>query len=139
MLNKILIATTLLLVAACDNVDISRYPESVQKCYNGIIYDDNNCTSSKRTIIKHCECVQAQDSKINAKAEELNKGLRGSAAFAGTMNAQWGGFFMAGVRNTAQEKLDAYAEKLYDECAKKTGYTRMKNCKKAGNKEKKTK
>jgi len=134
MLNKILMIISVLLIAACDNVDVSRYPEGVQKCYNGIIYDNGNCTKSKRTIVKYCECTEAQEEKLKVKAEELNKGLRGSAAFAGAMNNTMSGFFMAGMRNSAQSQLEEYAQKLYDECAKKTGYTRIKNCKKTEDK-----
>jgi len=132
MLKHLLLISLSVLVVACDNVNLDKYSESIQKCYNSIIYSDNNCNTSKRKIIKYCQCSDAMESKINAKAAELDDGLRGTAAFAGTMRGAWGGLFMAGAQNKAREKLDQYAQTLYDDCAKKTGYIRIKNCKKAG-------
>ena len=134
MLKKLVLITFVFGLAACDNVDISRYPESVQNCYNGIIYDSNNCTHSKRTIVKYCQCTTGKESEIKAKASELDQDLRGAVALAGGMNRTMGGFFIAGAQNTANEKLHKFAQKLYDDCAKKTGYTRVKNCKKPNKK-----
>lgn len=131
MLKHLLLISLSVLVVACDNVNVEKYSESIQKCYNGIIYSDDNCNTSKRKIIKYCQCTDAMEPKINAKAEELNQGLRGANAFASTMNRGWGNLFAAGVRNSAQNQLNEYAQKLYDDCAKKTGYIRIKNCKKA--------
>lgn len=130
MLKHLFLISLSVLVVACDNVDIEKYSESVQKCYNGVIYSDNNCNTSKRKIIKYCQCTDAMEPKIQAKAAELDEGLRGTAAFAGTMRGAWGGLFMAGAHSQAREKLEKYAQTLYDDCAKKTGYTRIKNCKK---------
>ena len=135
MFKKFLYIGTALVLTACDNVDISKYPEGVQKCYNGIVFNDENCTKSKKTIVRYCECSQGQEAKINAKAAELEKDIRGANAMAGLMNRQWGGLFMAGAQNDAREKLEEYVQELYDECAKKTGYTRIKNCPKPDNKE----
>ena len=46
-----------LILSGCDDVDISKYPEYIQSCYNSIIYDEANCTKSNKSTLKYCECL----------------------------------------------------------------------------------
>lgn len=99
----------LILLSACDNVDITRYPDNIQECYNGIIYGkDKNCTTNKKVIIKYCECTESQR---KAYMSQIN--ISDSASKEIFMN------------------LVGYQElqKIYDRCAEQTGYVRVKNCK----------
>lgn len=127
MLKKILCVCSVVTLTACDNVDISRYPESIQNCYNEIIYEDNNCTTSKKTIVRYCQCTDGKQADLDAKWNELNRGVRAARA-GGFFKGNAGGLVRFGLQNSARAQYDAYAEKLFDECAKKTGYTRIKNC-----------
>lgn len=111
------------LLAGCDDVDITKYPENIQSCYNEIIYAPENCTTSKQSILKYCQCFHSQYDK---KVEEVNAKLRqGSAALAfmkaGSLNAVY--------RAQANAALNKYADELVESCAKETGYTPFKQCK----------
>ena len=131
MLNKVLIMCSVLLIAGCDNVNITRYPEPVQKCYNSIIYDADNCTTSKKTIVRYCECQYAQTEKLEAKWAELNEELEAHHAFSEVfIGGGWGNLAVSALRDSVQHRFEKYAQELFDECAAKTGYTRVKNCKK---------
>lgn len=127
MVKKIMYLCCMLALVGCNDVDISHYPESIQQCYNGIIYDNDVCTTNKRTIIKYCQCTDGKQPELDAYAAKLDSGVRAAGSmFHGSMRS----FARIGLQNSASAKYDAFAEKIYDECAKKTGYTRVKNCKK---------
>lgn len=111
-----LCATTL---AACDNVDITKYPENIQKCYNDIIYNDSTCTKSKKVILNYCQCTEAAVENIT---NETNAAIQQA-------NAIGFGFIVALGAGNVQSAFVQKTEAAYDACAEKTGYTRAKNCK----------
>ena len=75
MLKKLIYLCSSLILVACDNVDISKYPDDVQNCYYDTISSDNNCTKSKKTIIKFCECVTARKAKIKAESDDVQSAI----------------------------------------------------------------
>jgi len=95
-MKKILLLLPVFTLAACDNVDISKYPEDVQKCYTQTLERTDNCTESKKIVVRYCECVSAGKAEIK------------------TPNGQ-----------SVSDSIRAWAEmqKLRDRCAEKTGYT----------------
>lgn len=128
MLSKILLFIPILLLTACDNVDISKYPEFVQQCYNGIIYSDNYCGISKKITVRYCECCFAKQGDIYAKQQELNDAAVAAGMFYGSAVGPLSGFAALGAQSMAQKKLDMYRKQLYTECAEKVGFT-TENCK----------
>ncbi len=95
MLKKVFCICSLLTLIACDKIDISKYPEDVQNCYNKTISNTDNCTKSKKIIVKYCECVGA--GKVDIKAPD---------------------------RKSVSDSIRAWVDmqKLYKRCAEKTGY-----------------
>ena len=93
-MKKLLLLPVALLFVACDRVDISKYPEDVQACYNDAINDKDNCTESKKTVVKYCECVSAKMAQMPDES---------SASYAIRMFVE--------------------RHKIRKECAEKTGYT----------------
>lgn len=75
MLKKLLCVCSLLALGACDNVDVSKYPDDVQDCYYDTISSDNNCTKNKKTIIRFCECVAARNAKIKAEGDGVSSAI----------------------------------------------------------------
>ncbi len=102
MLKKLLCVCSLLGLGACDNVDVSKYPDDVQDCYYDTISSDNNCTKNKKTIIRFCECVAARKAKIKEKIKADG--------------------------DDVQSSIVAFVErhKIHKGCAKDTGYTYCK-------------
>ena len=82
-------------LAACDNVDISKYPEDVQECYTQTLESTDNCTKSKKTVVKYCECISAKKAAMKAEAGKELSPIR----------------------------LFVERQKMREECAKQTGYT----------------
>lgn len=115
---------SMLLLSACDNVDISKYPQNVQNCYNQVIYDVNNCTKSKKAILNYCQCYT---SNLAKKTEEINANYRQASAGLNFFNA---GSLNSALRATSQATLNQYATELVKDCASKTGYTPIAECKK---------
>lgn len=115
-MKKILVLLGIVLtVSACDSeVDITKYPEAIQQCYNGIYYNTNNCNKSK-TILKYCQCFTAKSTAI---VEQTNQNIK--------YRGKGWDFLNWGVKAAGEKKLQAAA----NECAEKTGYTRVANCKK---------
>ncbi len=113
-MKKILLLAGVLFITGCDsNVDITKYPESVQRCYNSAYYHTDKCSTDK-AILKYCECFTAKSTNIDIK-----------------INESWN----AGPRSPMlSHALDTKRDKLLDEaaadCAKKTGYTMVADCKK---------
>jgi len=99
MLKKIFYICSLLTLIACDKVDISKYPEGIQNCYNKTISSTDNCTKSKKIIVKYCECVSAGKAEIKAPDGKS-------------------------VSDSIRAWVDM--QKLYEKCAEKTGYTSCK-------------
>jgi hypothetical protein len=97
-MKKLLLLPVALLFVACDRVDISKYPEDVQICYNDAIYDKDNCTESKKIVVKYCQCVSAKKAAIKAQMPDES-----SASY--------------GIRMFVER------HKIREECAEKTGYT----------------
>ena len=95
-MKKLFLILPMIMLAACDNVDISKYPEDIRACYNGAIASDDNCTKSKKIVIKYCECISTGKAEIKAPNGE-----------------------------SVSDSIRAWAEmqKLRDRCAKQTGYT----------------
>lgn len=125
MKKTVLGVVALTVLSGCDNVDITKYPVAVQECYNGIIYNNDNCTKSKKTIIKYCECSQGVQGQIEAKALEARQGAVAAATLFG---GAFGGLAGVGAAVQAQAVVNSYAQELYNECAEKTGYTRVSVC-----------
>lgn len=113
-----------------DNVDITRYSGYVQNCYHDIIDNENNCTISNRKIIRYCECTEDMQFLIQEKKVQLQE------AYAYAYNeavSRFGGLgwfaYNIGTMNGGMwDDLNDYRKKLYDNCAKDTGYTRVANC-----------
>lgn len=101
-------------MSACSSeVDITKYPDNIQNCYNNIYYHSNNCNKDK-VILKYCQCFSAKVANIN-----------------NIINDQWN----AGPRspilsNALANKKERMLDKAADECTEKTGYTRVSQCKK---------
>ena len=125
MKKTVLGVVALTVLSGCDNVDITKYPVAVQECYNSIIYNNDNCTKSKKTIIKYCECSQGVQGQIEAKALEARQGAVAAATLFG---GAFGGLAGVGAAVQAQAVVNSYAQELYNECAEKTGYTRVSVC-----------
>ena len=96
-MKKLFLLPVLFLMAACDSVDISKYSEDVRTCYKNAIQDKDNCTESKKIVVKYCECVSEKQAAIKAEApDEI------SASYAIRMFVE--------------------RHKIRKECAEKTGY-----------------
>ena len=98
------------------HIDITKYPENVQNCYNEGIYSDYSCTKNKRTILKYCECLQGLQPEISRRK---NANLR--VDWSTTIEPYYGtvrGF----ASKTTDDNLNDYIKFLYEKCAKKTGY-----------------
>lgn len=117
-MKKLFLLVGVLCVTGCDsNVDITKYPENIQTCYNSVFYHSDNCNKSK-TIIKYCQC-------FNAKSDAITK----------KTNQTWGTISQARAQNmlmynALEREAHESFNKAADECAKKTGYVRVANCKK---------
>jgi hypothetical protein len=70
MLKKVFFICSLLSLVACDKVDVSKYPQDVQNCYNKMISSPDNCTKSKKNTLKYCDCLVAGKKKIKASDEK---------------------------------------------------------------------
>ncbi len=107
------------------HIDITKYPESVQSCYNENIYSDNSCTKNKRTILKYCECIQGFQAEIDNKKTEANTKLEIAAFHWSTTHLPYSGSTrgFAGETTDIKNRLNAYIKSVYEKCAKKTGYT----------------
>ena len=97
-MKKLLLLPVLFLIAACDSVDISKYSEDVQTCYKNAIQDKDNCTESKKIVVKYCECVTEKQAAIKVETPDDT-----SASYAIRMFVE--------------------RHKIRKECAEKTGYT----------------
>lgn len=133
--TSVLCVLSALVLGACDDyIDITRYSGYVQNCYHDIIDNEVNCTASERKIIKYCQCKEKMQVLIEEKKAQLQEadatvynsavsmfgGLGWFAYTLGTMDA---------VANGGMWKeLDEYRQKLYNNCANDTGYTRIANC-----------
>ena len=100
-MRKLLLLPVVLLMVACDRVDISKYSEDIQACYNDAIHDKDNCTESKKIVVKYCECVSAKQAAIKAATPDES-----STSYA--------------IRMFVEK------HKIRKECAQKTGYTLCK-------------
>lgn len=96
MLKKIFCVCSLLTLIACDKVDISKYPEDIQNCYIQTVSSADNCTKSKKIIVKYCECINAGKAEIKTPDEKS-------------------------VSDSIRAWVDM--QKLYEKCAEKTKYT----------------
>ena len=95
-MKKILLFLPIFTLVACDNVDISKYSEDIQNCYNKTISSEDNCTENKKIIVKYCECISTGKAEIKAPNGES-------------------------VSDSIRAWVDM--QKLRDKCAEKTGYT----------------
>lgn len=122
-MKKVLIILGLgICMAGCDgdaNIDISTYPDAVRRCYNNIIYNDKNCTKSKKTIVKYCECYDAKSTALAAELDADWNHVRGVS-----------GFIRDGIAKEMLRDFDTGLEKIANSCAEMTGYTRIQNCNK---------
>lgn len=120
------------LLSACDdNIDIVRYSGYVQTCYHDIIDNENNCTTSKRKIIRYCQCCEEMEPLIAKKAADLEIAkyeVQSQMVSFGPMGFLAGALTMPDFVQDLREELNNYTKKLYDNCAKDTGYTRIANC-----------
>ncbi len=133
--TSVLCVLSALTLCACDdNIDITRYSGYVQNCYHNIIEDKDNCTNSKRKIIKYCQCREEMELLVSQKKAEMQEAYATAYNSAVSMFGGLGWFAytlgtMDDVANGGMWKeLDEYRQKLYDNCAKDTGYTRIANC-----------
>ena len=117
----------LAMLAGCDDVDISKYPENIQSCYNNIIYNADNCTTSKKAIVKHCECYESQ---YAPKATQVKKKYQ-----MGSMATNHNRFVNFVYANEMNKELKELSDQVAADCAKKTGYTLIRQCK-SNNKDK---
>ena len=126
--TSVLCVLSALVLGACDDyIDITRYSGYVQNCYHDIIDNPNNCTQNKRTVVKYCRCSEQAEVLIRQKKAEMqNNAQAGSQFYSGF------GFFgaLAQMEDVVQARrqLYDYTQKLYNNCAKDTGYTRIANC-----------
>lgn len=97
-MKKLFLILPVIMLTACDDVDVSKYPEEVRACYNGALASNDNCTKSKKIIVKYCECIS--EKKAAMKAENTDE-------------------------QTLVSAVRAFVErqKMREECAKQTGYT----------------
>lgn len=123
---------SIFVLSACeDNIDITRYPGYVQNCYHDIVDNKNNCTTSKRKIIKYCECCYEMEPLIAKKSADLDTAryqVRSQLVSLGGLGLLTGALTMPEFNQGLIEELRNYTQKLYDNCAKDTGYTRIANC-----------
>ena len=137
-MKKLIFLIPVFVLASCDNVDITKYPESVQSCYNGIINADNTCTKRKKTIVKYCQCNDSLEPEIQAKGQEIARKLylkyqasnvAAAVSGLGILGGMWAEREKSADLEEAKKEYAEFKDKLYDKCAKKTGYIRAKNCK----------
>lgn len=98
-MKKLFLILPIFTLAACDNVDISKYPEDVQECYTQTLESTDNCTKSKKTVVKYCECISAKKAAMKAEAGEEEQ----TVSYA--------------------IRLFVERHKMREACAKQTGYT----------------
>jgi len=112
MKKLLVLLGVVLTVSACDSeVDITKYPENIQNCYNTVYYKDSNCNKGK-TILKYCQCFVPKSIGINQRIEESwNIGPRNI-------------FLKSALLDKKERMLDKAAE----ECSKSTGYIFVANC-----------
>lgn len=125
--NIFLVLVSVFSLCACDDVDITRYSGYVQSCYHDIIDSPDNCTTKKRTVVKYCRCREKADVLVDQKRDEMKYNAQSHLQFSSGF-----GFIgmLAQMDYVAQmrQELQEYTQKLYDNCAKDTGYTRFANC-----------
>ena len=110
-----------------DYVNISRYPEGIQNCYNQINYLDLSCGNRKRTIVKYCECLQSVQDLIENKRYEI---YTEASVLATSVGGHWtpDSYYSSTIGpkvmtfEGASGKLDGYIRRLHRKCAEKTGY-----------------
>ncbi len=115
-MKKFLPFFLLFFLTGCDSdIDITKYPENIQKCFNHIYYSDNNCTKKQKIIIKFCECYNAKYSQKIQKEEEI---------YSKTVNLfGYDNFFSQINRLTASDRMNEISQEVSNDCAKRTGYT----------------
>lgn len=112
MKKLLVLLGVVLTVSACDSeIDITKYPETIQNCYNTIYYEDINCNKGK-TILKYCQCFMPKSIGINQRIEKTwNMGLKNI-------------YVLGGLNSERERMLDKAAE----ECSKNTGYIFIADC-----------
>ena len=78
-MKKVLLLTgTILTLAACDsNIDISKYPENIQTCYNSILFDDDFKCVKPKTILSYCQCYDVEYNKAYSQYSRLENNISG--------------------------------------------------------------
>lgn len=115
LMKKLLFIAFVFGLVGCDsNVDITRYPENIQECFNKIYYNDNNCTKSQKTIVKYCECFQAKYSQAVAQ-EQQDYDTK-------VVTLGYNNFVTKVSRMSVHDRLYEKSRQIASECADKTGY-----------------